>query len=285
MCRLSSCIATLVVLAAAVLLDVAAPAGAQAASSPTYLLVASEVAPGGRCVSTGFRLDLALGAGGVAPPASSANFRLPGGFNAALDVTTTGSPWLTGVSPPYAPILGGTVHSLHGAELDLGAATNVTVGGAAATVTARFKDRITITMPLQQTPGWQPVVATNSGGTATLARGIGVLPLVEMPRPFVANEPFRITYRGTPGDVVYVVVTGARLPFAVTIPPYNHGLELNLGTLLGLVGPLPVFDPSGLAHLDFPGLNPGAPVYVQMFGLPAANPGYAPGTFTNVIKL
>jgi len=221
----------------------------------------------------------------VVEHAISAGFALLGGFNASIDAPTTGRPWLSGVVPLHGPLLGGTTHTVHGTELHLGAATNVTVGGAAAAVSSRARDHVTLTLPRQVAPGWKLVTATNEGGTAALVRGIGVLPLLDKAHAVAVGEPFRITYRGTQGDILYLAAAGARFPAPVPVPPYHHGLELHLGALLALVGPIPVSDPSGVFHLDLPGFVFARPLYVQMLGVPVGNPGYGPGCFTNVIEL
>jgi hypothetical protein len=260
---------------------------AQAASSTTYFLPGCEASNGGVAGSTTFRLEASFGSGVVPTRAASTNYRLLGGFNAAIETPAAGRPWLTGVRPLHGPILGGTArYDVHGTELQLGAATNVTIGGRTAPVVSRTRDKVVVTLPAQPAPGWQPVTATNAGGTAYLPRGIGILPMVDRPQVIEINQPFRVTYRGTPGDVVFLAVAGGKLPFAISIPPYHHGLELNIGALIGPVaGPFVVTDPSGELHLDFPGIPFVRPIYVQMLGLPAFNPGYVPGSFTNVMAL
>lgn len=259
---------------------------AQAASSSTYFLPTGEQSPGGACASTTYRLKASFGAGVVADLSVSANFKLLGGFNAAIEAPAAGRPWLTGVRPLYGPITGSTApYSLHGTELHLGTATNITIGGHAATVFSRARDHVVVQLPAQPAPGWQAVTATNTGGTAILPEGIGILPMLETAHAVAPNQPFRITYRGAKGDILYLMATGAKLPVAVPLPPYHHGLELNFGAILAFLGPLWVSEPSGEFHLDFPGLPPGPPIYVQILALPTGSPGYGPGSFTNVISI
>jgi len=271
----------------ALALGLASGAAAQAASSAAYFLPGCELGSGGVCASTAFRLEASFGGGAVAERADGASFRLLGGFNAAIEAPVSGMPWVTGVRPVYGPLLGSSARfTVHGSELDLGTGTNVTIGGRAATVLSRARDHVVVTLPAQPAPGWQPVTVTNGGGTAVLPQGVGVLPLLEKPHAIEIGRPFRITYRGTPGDIVFLAVASAKFPFTVSIPPYHHGFALNLGALLGpVLGPFPVIDPSGALHLDFPGVPLVRPIHVQMLGLPTANPGYAPGSFTNVIAL
>jgi len=263
----------------------AASFAAQPASSTTYFLPGSEAASGGACGSTTYKLEASFGDGVVATRAVSSNFRLDGGFNAVLDATVGGRPWLTGVMPLYGPLLGGTAHTLHGTELHLGPATNVTVGGKAATVLARTNHEVRVTLPPQPAPGWQPVTVTNAGGTDLMPRGLGVLPLLEKAHAVASGQPFRLSYRGTMGDLFFLAAAGSKFPFPIAIPPYHHGFQLNLGALLAFLGPFPVTDPSGVFHLDFPGIPIAAPIHVQLLVLPIGKPGYEPGSFTNVISL
>jgi len=264
----------------------ASTATTQPSSSTTYFLPATERAPGGQCSSTTYRLEAVIGAGVVARQAFSSNFKILGGFNTASDTPIAGQPWMTCATPMYGPILGGTTHTLHGHELALGPATNITIGGKSATVLSRAPGQVKVTLPAQTAPGWQPVTATNSGGTAHLSpRGVGILPMVEKAWAIEINQPFRITYRGTQGDIFFIAVAGAMIPGPAPIPPYHHGLELNFGALLGFLGPLQVTDPSGEFHLDIKGIPFVRPIYLQILGLPTANPGYSPGSFTNTIAL
>jgi hypothetical protein len=259
----------------------------QAAASENHLLVAPEVATGGACNSSNFALTASFGDGAAPTRAASANFQLLGGFNAAPDTPTTGSPWITGVLPRYGPVLGSTTvpYAVHGAELALGTTTNVTIGGQTAKVTARTNAKVMAQLPAQTSPGWKDVTLTNSGGTAYLPRGVGILPMAETSHAVEIGRPFRVTYRGTPGDIIYFAASIGQLPFTAVIPPYKHGVELNIGALLAFIGPLPVTDPSGEFHIDFPGFPFARPICIQFLGLPTANPGYAPGSFTNLLSL
>ncbi len=273
------------ILMLATLLVVGGTISAQSTSSTTYFMPSSERASGGKTASTTYRLEAALGAGVVPQLTTSTNFKLMGGFNAVSNTPIAGQVWLSACLPLYGPIIGGTGHTLHGHELHLGAATNITIGGQAATVASRTRDSVVLTLPLQSAPGWQPIVAANGGGTATLVRGIGILPMSDkFPQAIDNTQPFRVTYRGQQGDIIYLAVASAKFPVVIPLGAYNHGLELNLGTFIGTVGPLPVTDPSGEFHFDIPGINFPRPLYVQMLGMSATAP-YAPGSFTNTISL
>ena len=260
---------------------------AQSSSSSTYFLPVGEQASGSSCTSSKFKLDASFGSGVVPQHSTSENFKLLGGFNAAIEAPTIGMPWLTGVLPLYGPILGSIVpFTIHGTELDLGTVTSITIGGRSAPVMGRKKDLVQVQLPAQPAPGWQPVTATIPNiGSSTLPEGIGILPMIEKAWAIEVNQPFRITYRGTQGDIIYIAVAGAKYPFPAPIPPYNFGLELNFGALLGFVGPIQVTNPSGEFHLDIPGIPFIRPIFVQMLGLPIGNTGYQPGCFTNTISL
>ena len=256
------------------------------ASSLNYFVLCPEHANGGLSASTNFKMESAVGEGVVGKFAFSTNYKLLGGVNACADTPVAGSPWLSGTAPFYGPLLGGTSHTVHGHNLDLGVSTSATVGGFAAAVTTTAKDRLVIKLPAQSSPGYKPITATNSGGTAHLSpKGIGVLPLIELDWAIDIGQPWKFTYRGTQGDILYLAVTAAKLPGPVPIGPYHHGFELNLGAFIGLIGPLPVTAADGTMTLNFPGFFFFRPIYVQALALPSVPAGYNPGSFTNTIAL
>ncbi len=81
----------------------------------------------------------------------------------SVNVTASG-PTITSVVPSSGPVAGGNSVVLNGA--DLSGATSVTIGGAAATVTANTATSITVTAPAG-TAGAADVVAIVGDGTAT----------------------------------------------------------------------------------------------------------------------
>ena len=256
---------------------------AQAASSKSFFLASSETGPSGSCVSTGFRLTAGVGSGAVPGRAVSKGFVLEGGFPATLDAPLTGRPWLTGVRPLYAPLRGGSALSLHGTELALGAGAAVKIGGKNAVVTTRTRDKIDTTMPTGLAPGWHPVTVTAGGSTTTLTRGLGVLPLLELEKPAEPHYPFTLRYRGSKGDIVVVFVGVAKLPFAVPVSPYLHGLELNPGAML-VLNPAFVSDQNGVLRTPLVALAWARPLLFQAITI-SQNPGYKPGSFTNIVTL
>lgn len=259
---------------------------AQPASSARYFMPCVEASAGGSGASTTYRLAASFGDGVVAGRADSATYRILGGFNACSVTTVTNRVWASGVDPRFTPITGGSLHTIYGHRLDLGASTSVMVGGLATTVNTRANDRLTVTAPAFTRPGWAPITVTNAGGTAHLARALGVYPMADtVPSAIESTQPFSVSYRGQAGDVVLIVVTRRRLPAAVSIPPYRHAIEVDLATIIGdPVGPFTVTDPSGVLRLDFPGIGFTRPIHVQMIGVSATAP-YAPGSLTNVVTL
>jgi hypothetical protein len=258
---------------------------AQFASSSSYFQVNNTQASGGIAKSEVWFVHANFGEGVVAEFTSSSSFQILGGFNASTRWQSNNKPALAAVVPGFAPLFGGRSAMVHGFNLAQGTFTNILIDGQAATVVNRAPDYARVIMPFQVSPGWKTVVATTPEGTAFLPRGVGILPMADLPHPVVRGAPFRITYRGTNGDLVYLAVSGSLWPAPVPIPPYFHGLELAFGRQVHIAGPLLVVDPSGELHLDFPGLPLPKPLYVQMLAIPQGNPGYGPGCFTNVLEL
>ena len=74
------------------------------------------------------------------------------------------APTISSVNPSYGPQAGGTVFVINGTNLN--GATNVTVGGVAATIIAAYPTMIAATAPASATIGAKNVVVTTPGGTA-----------------------------------------------------------------------------------------------------------------------
>lgn len=264
------------------LLALALPLAAQSASSPTFFLVAGEAGSGGSCQSFLHHLTGTSSAGAPAARAVSPSYVLLGGFPAAIEAPAVGTPWLCGVDPALAPLLGGTPLVLHGTELNLGPAPAITVGGQAAATGARTNATIQTVLPPQPQPGYQPVVVQGPFGSSTLPRGIGVLPLLDLPVAHQANVPFALRYIGAQGDFVVIGLASATSPFTLPFPPFHHGLQLDLSSLLVL--PMqPVTSPDGILSLALPA-TPSASIFFQAFVL-TQNPGWSPGSFTNIVRL
>jgi hypothetical protein len=265
------------------LAPLAAPLCAQSASSAGYFLVDGEVGPGGAAQSIVHQLHGTCSSGAPAARAASTGFVLLGGFPAAIEAPVAGRPWLCGVTPGDAPLLGGTALTLHGTELNLGAVPAITIGGVAAQAGARTNATIQVTLPALPRPGYQRVEVQNSLGTSTLPAGLGVMPLLDVPVARQALVPAALRYRGALADQVVFVLALGTFPFPIALPPFHHGLELDLASLLVLPA-MGVGDPGGVLRLDLPGVASSIPIFFQAFTL-TQNPGWFPGSFTNVTRM
>jgi hypothetical protein len=262
-------------------LALSAALAAQSASDPVRFLVAADPGSGGTTQSATHRLTGSFSTGVPAARALSAGFVLLGGFPAAVDAPPTGRPWLTGVLPQFATLRGGAALALHGTELNLGAPPALTIGGRPAVLLARSNDRLTTTLPEQPEPGWRAVEASSSLGTTTLPRGIGVLPMLDFPDAPAPGAGSLLELRARQGDTVAFLAALGRFP-TLPLPPFHHGLQLDLGTLF-VLPPFPVTDPQGRLTLATPANHGPARIFVQAVVL-STDPGYVPGSFTNVVE-
>lgn len=267
----------------AVSLAAAGPVTAQAAASKNFFLPSNEYGAGGTCASPTFKLSVSIGAGIVAKHAKSPKFNLIGSYQATTTVKVQGRPWLTAVKELLAPMGGGTTVTLQGAELDLGLTTTVKIGGLATKVAKRSRSELAVTVPSLPSPGWKPVSVTNAGGTATLQKGLGVLPLLDLPRPARSKVPFQIVYHGSQGDTILWAMALRKSGTPFVLPPFRHGLELDLFTLVPLPGST-VTHPSGVFRLRVPAVLIAQPIFLQCLAL-SRHPGYSPGSFTNLVRL
>jgi hypothetical protein len=256
---------------------------AQSASSAAFFLATGETAAGGSCQSFVHKLTGTLGCGAPAQRAVSPAFVLLGGFTAGAEAPVTGRPWLAGVAPRFSPMGGGAALTLHGTELDLGPTPAVTIGGQAAVAGARTRDAIQTVLPPQPAPGYLDVVVANLHGTTTLPRGIGILPLVEKVQPARDFEPFDLLYRGTQGDLIVWCVAASAPALGIRLPGFGHAYELD--PFNPIILPVTVAtDPLGEFRLGVPPVSLAGPIFVQCLAV-SFNPGYAPGSFTNFIRL
>jgi hypothetical protein len=261
----------------------ALPLAAQAASGTTHFLVASESSAGGTTQSFVHRLTGTLSSGVPAARATSPGYVLLGGFPAAIETTATGTPWLTHVTPGHGPLLGGTAVTLHGTELNLGPVPQITIGGVAAVPGARTNATLQTVLPRQPRPGYQAVTVQNTSGSSTLSKGIGVLPLIEFPVAHQSNVPLDLRYRGARGDQFVLALALGSNPFPLVLPPFHHGLQLDLFTLF-VLPPITVTDPGGVLTIGLPAAAPAVPIWFQGFSF-SQDPGWFPGSFTNVARL
>jgi hypothetical protein len=126
------------------------------------------------------------------------------------------------------------------------------------------------------------VSVTNSLGFSGVTRSVAVLPCIESDPAPAPNTAFDIVFRGTRGDVA-VLVIGIQPSFSIPLPPLLHGLAIDPGVLLILSGfAIPGAD--GVFRLGLPPTNYAGPLYLQAVFF-STNPGYAPGSFSNVVQL
>ena len=264
----------------------------QSLSSKNWFVSGSETSSGGNAASSTWRMNASLGSGATAGAARSKNFGLTGGFTATLDAKTTGRPWLSATRPLFTLLDGGSKHSVHGTELDLGPSSTVKVNGVTATVTSRARDVVEFVAPAQKAPGWHTVTLGNSGGTASLSRAIGVLPLIEQATPYfepgkAGNDYAKIggvlRYRGQHRDsLVWLFSVNKMANFPVI--PFRHGLEVSLFGIAFSIAVGGVNSPDGLSELPLPLVRLPGRIYVQAASI-SSKPGYAPGSFTNMLPI
>lgn len=260
---------------------VTAQDASQSASGARHFLASFEFGAGGRCVTSTHVLVASLGAGVTAQRASTSRHVLTGGFNATLDISTTGKPWLSAVTPPFTAMRSGATVTIHGTDLLTG--TAVEVGGQPATILGRAPDKITLQLPNQSAPGFRPVTVTTTGGATTLPQGLGVLPLIQEKPAAASDVPFALVFRGTKGDQVIWAI-GVQPIFPLKINSFLHGLAINPSLILVVPGfHIPTAD--GVVELSFPAQTYATgSIYAQALFI-SSNPAYAPGAFSNVVQL
>lgn len=265
----------------ALLAPLAAQDATSTASTSNHFLAGFEFGSGGRAFSSKHVLHASFGDGMVASRAFTGNHVLTGGFNASLDAATTGKPWLSTVSPRYTALRSGVNVTIVGTELNLG--TTVSIGGQTATIQSKAKDRITVRLPDQPIPGWQPVTVNSTSGNHTLAEGIGILPLIETDPAPASDVPFGFVFRGSQSDTI-IWALGLAPISPIPLGGFGYGFGLNPGLMLVMPG-FGIADPSGVFRMSLPATTyPTASIYVQAL-FAGNNPGYAPGAFSNIVRL
>jgi hypothetical protein len=256
------------------------------ASSPSWFLSVVEIGDGGEMNSPNFVLRASLGYGVVADPGSaSTNNAFAGGFPAMAAAALSGSPLVTGVEPFFVPQRGSQTAVLHGVDLTSAGATNVVIGGQLATVQSRTSSEIRVTLPQLSEPGFQPVTLVNPVlGTTQVQTDVGVLPMLYNREPLNPATPISLRFRGTAGDFMMLAMGfGAVATPLPVLPEYNYGLLIDPGLIADAFF-LGVSDPSGELRIPGPALPTTGSLYVQALVL-TSNPGYAPGSWTNVVRL
>jgi IPT/TIG domain len=256
---------------------------AQAATSNQHVELQAEMSNGRKTQSTTYVLDGSFGVGVTGRRTTSRLYVMEGGFSSTLNVTAGGRPWLTAVEPRHVAMRGRATLTLRGTQLDVGSPPTVRIGGVATPVLSRSREAITTTLPIQPEPGWLPVTIDNSHGTTILPRGVAVLPLIEADPAPASEREFDLLFRGTKGDRIIwamgisqsppLFVTGVHFGFALGPPPF----EIFAG--FGITGN------DGILRLPVGGRKyPVGFIFVQALFL-SSHPGYAPGSFSNVLRL
>lgn len=189
--------------------------------------------------------------------------------------------WLFGSSQPLVPQDAGMLLRFRGTQLQLGTSPSVHIGGQSATIVERTADAIGVLAPALAEPGWVAVEFATSQGRSRLERGVGVLPLLGGDLPALPGLPFSIDVHASAGDMVLSFVSDARASGRLSVPPLRHGLDLALPGVLVLG--LQTAGRDGSARLELPGLRWGPQLFFQALVL-SSRPGYAPGSFTNVVQ-
>ena len=188
---------------------------------------------------------------------------------------------MTAAQPVFVTPRSREVVWLSGARLFPGAPT-VAVSGRAASVVAQSPTDVAVRLPNLPEPGWHQITLRNSSGETSLERGIGVLPMLFTDRGPAANIPFTVVFKGTRGDTILWVVGRSPAPL-FQFGSYLHGLEVGLAT--GKVLPaMAISSNSGELRIALPAGPLQSPLYVQGLFL-TSNPGYTPGSFSNVLQL
>ena len=253
-------------------------------SSPTYFLTAIDLGSGEEADSPAHKLRPVLGTGVVAEPDSaSATYFLRGGFPAMLSSATLGAPMLAGVDPFFVGQVGSPSAVVAGYDLLPGGTPTVTIGGQPATVTQWTTDHVTVDVPDQSVPGFQPVTLTNGVGIAQLERGVAVLPLLFNREPLNLATPVHSTLVATQGDVALLALSFGRLPGPVPALGARYGLLLDPNLLI-TTALITVTEADGTFVLQAPPLPVVGQLYYQALVI-TTNPTYAPWSWTNDVTL
>lgn len=249
-------------------------------SSVNYFSASKSDADGGSAGSTTYRVAAEIGQLDPAVRTSS-TYRLAGGLGATLGVRTTG-PWVTSAVPRFHTPRSTNLVWLSGQRLaSSGAGTSVTVGGKPAAIVAQSPTDVAIRMPNLPDPGYHEVKISNRLGTTHLERGVGVLPMMFTEGAAASNAPFTLVFKGTKGDSIIWALgfgPGPKLPLG----GFLHGLTLNT-SFFRVLPTLGIPDNSGELRLPIPPVPFVFTIYAQGLFL-TANPGYSPGSFSNMLS-
>lgn len=263
-----------------VLLSLGSALGAQTASSPQHLVVGQAAFAGGSTQSTNHRLQAVLGEPG-GQVLRSPSHRLEAGTTPVLAATLRQQPWLNSCSPALIDPTPGQILELRGIALDLGTLPTVWIGGKQAQVKSRSKDRISVSMPGDVAPGSPKIRIQNNQGQAELGAHLKVRPVFDLESPPGPGVPFKIRYRGKPGDLVVYAIGIGEIP-PVKLGSYRHGLAM--ASILAIPAAM-VANQQGELEIPIPAVQYPVGVLLLQGLVDSKAAAYAQGSFTNLLKL
>jgi hypothetical protein len=266
----------------------ARPLTAQAAGS-TYVLAAGRLTNAAVAHDTQFSLAAHLGSFEPGSTTAGSGLTLTGGLVAVIDPPVTGAgavPWPLAVQPPFVDVAADVANPvvLRGAALDTDGALSARVGNAPATVLSVTKPAVTIAIAPPLQPGYQPVHLTGQNHATAVVPGLGVLPLLGLEEPAAPDRPLGLLCHGHPGDRVWIAVSAGAASVGVRVPPFHHHLLLAPSSFV-LVGAFSITASDGRLRLVLPPPGVTSPVVIQGLVIVGGSASYAPGSFTNVVRL
>jgi len=261
---------------------------AQAAGS-TYVLAAGRLMNAVVAHDAQFSLAAHLGSFEPGSTTAGSGLTLTGGLVAVIDSPVTGTgavPWPLAVQPPFVDIESDVANPvvLLGAALDTGGALSVRVGNTPATVLSVTKPAVTIAIPPPYRPGFQPVHLTSQQNATAVVPGLGVRPLLRLEEPAAPDRPLGLLCHGHPGDQVWIAVSAGAASDGVRVPPFHHHLRLAPSSF-ALIGAFTITAADGRLRIVLPPPGVTSPVVVQGLVIVGGSASYAPGSFTNVVRL
>jgi len=247
--------------------------------SVTYFSESKTMADGGMSNSSTYALTATIGQR-ASGDSGSATYALTGGFAGTLDATSS-EPWLTDANPAYVMPRSNDLVWLSGARLNL-SQPSVVVSGRPATVVASSATDVAIRLPTLPDPGWHSIALSNFAGTTTIERGVGVLPLLYTEGAPASEVAYDIVFRGTKGDVV-IWAMGVNPGMKFPIAPYLYGLTID-ASFVRVLPAMFISANNGEVRFSVPAVTTTMAFYLQGLFV-TNNPGYAPGSFSNLLKL
>lgn len=247
-------------------------------SSVNYFSESKGQADGGSSSSTTFALTATVGQHEPGKR-NSATYYLSGGFIGTLDAVSAGA-WITSASPTFHTPRSTNLIWLTGTRLNVGTPA-VTISGKPASVIASSPTDVAVRLPMLPDPGWHSIALTNSLGTTSIERGVGVLPMLYTDGAAASNVSFDLVFKGTKNDFVIWALgfnSGPKIPIA----PYLHGLTLN-ASFVKILPSFQITDASGEFRLPIPPVPFVFTIYCQSLFI-TTNPGYSPGSFSNRVS-